>query len=111
MTFETIDQLPIAHMVYFKLADRSSQTLAVFLKTCSRYLAGHVGQTHFSLAVRAFDMARDVNDRDFDVAMNMIFSSKASYDLYRKDPRHEEFITESCGLSIARRVFDSYIVK
>jgi hypothetical protein len=54
-------------------------------------------------------MQRDVNALDFDVAMNMVFDRLGSYQAYLKDPRHDEFITASAGMSTGRKVYDSYL--
>jgi hypothetical protein len=109
MAFTTQPPFALAHMTYFKLADRSPKTLEKFLELCEKYLSGHVGQTEFSLGLRAVEMQRDVNARDFDVAMNMVFESLASYNLYLRDARHDAFITAAAGMSSARKVYDSYL--
>ena len=102
--------MPFAHMVFFTLADRSMTTRTRFVEACHRYLGGHDGQTHFSVGTRATEMQRPVSDLGFNVAMHMVFSDKAAYEAYTRDPRHEEFITATAGLSTDRRVFDSYLI-
>jgi hypothetical protein len=81
----------------------------VFIEACVNYLSGHPGQVHFSVGLRAVDIARDVSDVSFDVSMHIVFDSRASYNLYAASNQHEVFITETAGLSTGRRVFDSYI--
>jgi hypothetical protein len=95
-------------MVYFKMADRLPKTKARFIEYCREYLSGHEGQT-FSVGSRVVEMQRDVNARDFEVAMNMIFKSKKFYDKYNTDARHKKFIFVTAGMSSARKVYDSYI--
>lgn len=102
--------IPFAHMVFFTLTDRSMTTRTRFVEACHRYLAGHDGQTHFSVGTRATEMQRPVNDLSFNVAMHMIFIDKEAYEAYTRDPRHEEFVTATAGLSTDRRVFDSYLI-
>lgn len=109
MAFKTQHPYPLAHMVYFKLVDRLPETKKRFLKYCRDYLSNHPGLTYFSVGTRAVEMQRDVNAKDFDVAMNMIFDSLESYNAYRSAPRHKEFITVTAGMSTARKVYDSYI--
>ena len=103
-------QRRFAHIVYFRLVDRSTKTLELFLKLCTKYLSGHQGEEFFSLGTRASEMERDVSVQDFDVAMHIVFDSKDSYTRYSQDPRHFEFIYETAGMSSARRVFDSYLL-
>ena len=98
-------------MVYFKLADRLPDTKSRFINLCRKYLSRHPGQVHFSVGSRAVEMQRDVNARDFDVAMNMIFDSLESYDVYRNAERHKKFIFDTAGMSTARKVYDSYLDK
>ena len=102
---------PIAHMTYFRLVDRSAETIRKFIELCTTYLSGHEGQVYFSVGPRATEMTRDVNILTFDVAMNIIFDGLASYDKYRTNDRHLEFITQSVGMSTDRCVYDSYIVR
>jgi hypothetical protein len=102
---------PFAHIVFFSLADRSRVTRRRFIAACHEYLGkGHAGLTHFSVGARATEMQRDVSDLGFDVAMHMIFDSKASYEEYTQAPSHQAFITATAGMSTGRRVFDSYLI-
>ena len=101
---------PFLHITLFTLADRSLKTRTRFIEACHKYLSNHKGQTHFSVSVRATEVERAVVDKDYDVAMVMMFENKDYYNAYATDPRHEEYITVVAGMSISRRVFDSYIL-
>jgi len=98
-----------AHMVFFQLMDLSEHAIDTFLDACVEYLSGHPGQVHFSVGLRAVDIARDVSDTSFDVSMHIIFESKKKYDEYAASESHEAFITATAGMSTGRRVLDSYI--
>lgn len=98
-----------AHMVFFQLMDSSDHAINTFLDACVKYLSGHPGQVHFFVGLRAVDVARDVSDTGFDVAMHIVFENRGKYDKYAASNTHEEFITVTAGLSTGRRVFDSYI--
>jgi hypothetical protein len=75
-----------------------------------QYLSvGHEGQVHFSVGLRAVDIARDVSDTGFDVSMHIIFENKKKYDEYAASDTHEQFITATAGMSTGRSVLDSYI--
>jgi len=100
---------PFCHMVYFKMADRLPKTRARFIEYCQEHLSGYAGQTYFSVGPRDVEMRRDVNARDFDVTMNMIFKSKKFYEEYANADRHKEFIFKTAGMSTARKVYDSFI--
>ncbi|MCU0959513.1 MAG: Dabb family protein [Pirellulaceae bacterium] len=99
----------VAHMVYFKLKDSSDAAKAKLVAACNKYLSGHEGTVYYSAGVIAQDMSRDVNDKDFDVALNLVFRSKAAHDKYATHPRHQEFIDQHKDSWAKVRVFDSYI--
>ena len=99
----------MAHMVFFSLADATEAMIKQYEGYCYQYLSGHPGQVHFSVGARVVDIQRDVSASDFDVAMHIIFDSRKSYNAYAKSSRHEEFITQTAGLSNGRRVFDTYL--
>ena len=61
------------------------------------------------IGVLAEEFQRDVNDRDFDVALNLVFENKAAHDKYQEHPRHTKFIEENRDTWAKVRVFDSYI--
>ncbi len=100
---------PFSHLVYFRLVDRSPVTLELFMTLCRKYLSKHPGQKQFLLGVRATEMKRDVNVQTFDVSMEMVFDGIESYDKYRTNQRHLDFIADSAGMSSERSVYDSYI--
>jgi hypothetical protein len=99
----------LAHDVYFSLNDASPAARAELVAACRKYLTGHDGVRHFSVGVVASELARPVNDRDFDVALHMLFASKAAHDKYQDAPRHKEFIAEQQKNWKKVRVFDSYV--
>ncbi len=99
----------IAHMVYFQLKDHSPAARQKLVEACKKYLNGHEGTVYFSAGVIAEDFKRDVNDRDFDVSLNLVFKNKAAHDKYQDHPRHLKFIEENKDNWKKVRVFDSVI--
>ncbi len=99
----------LAHMVYFQLTDDTPATRERLVKACQKYLSGHDGTIYFSVGVLAADMNRDVNDRDFDVALHAVFRDRAAHDRYQSHARHVKFIEENSALWSKVRVFDSYL--
>ncbi len=95
----------LAHMVYFTLAEATPENRTKLVEACKKYLTGHPGVTYFSVGTLS-DMKREVNDRDFDVALNVVFENRAAHDKYQDSPRHQEFIKLK-GLWKKVRVFDS----
>ncbi len=99
----------LAHNVYFSLKDPSGAARALLAESCRRYLKDHPGIVFFAAGTLAADLDRDVNDRDFDVALHIVFKSKADHDRYQAHERHRRFIAENQGNWARVRVFDSYV--
>jgi hypothetical protein len=99
----------IAHMVYFALNDRSAESKKKMVDACKKYLSGHDGTVYFAAGVRGEEFNRDVNDRDWDVALLIVFKDKASHDKYQENERHKKFIDENKSGWKKVRVFDSEV--
>ncbi len=98
----------LAHMVYFTLAEATPENRQKLVDACKKHLTGHPGVAYFSVGTLADDFKRDVNDREFDVALNIVFENKAAHDTYQDSPRHQEFLKNK-AIWKKVRVFDSYL--
>jgi hypothetical protein len=96
------------HMVYFKLKDSSADSVQALVAGCDEFLSDHPGTAFYSAGVLA-DTTRDVNDRDFDVALHLVFENRAAHDAYQVAPRHDEFIEKFKPNWAGVRVFDSNV--
>lgn len=99
----------LSHDVYFSLTDNSPQAKDKLIAACKKYLSGHPGTIWFAAGPLGEEFKRDVNDRDFDVALHLVFKSKAAHDQYAKAERHLKFIEETKPNWKKVRVFDSYV--
>jgi len=99
----------LAHDVYFSLKDNSPQTKEKLVAACTKYLSDHPGTVWFAAGPLAEELQRDVNDRDFDVALHLVFKNKAAHDQYAKAEKHLKFIEENKENWKKVRVFDSYV--
>ena len=99
----------LTHDVYFSLNDGSQAARAELVAACRKYLTGHDGTLAFSVGMLAADLARPVNDRDFDVALHITFESRSAHDKYQEHPRHKQFIAEQQKNWKKVRVFDSMV--
>ena len=97
----------VGHMVYFKLKDATDENRQKLVAACKKYLADHDGVVFFSAGVLADSLKRDVNDRDWDVALHLVFANKAAHDKYQDHPEHLKFIEENKANWAKVRVFDS----
>jgi hypothetical protein len=97
----------LAHHVYFTLHDNAPQKCGQLIDACKKYLTDHPGTVFFSAGVLTPDLAREVNDRDFDIALSVVFESRADHDAYQIAPRHKEFIEQHKASWKTVRIFDS----
>lgn len=96
----------LSHAVYFQLKDRSPAAAQALVDSCKKNLTGHPGVAFFSVGTCAkYD--RQVNDRDFDVALLLVFESHAAHDAYQVADRHTQFIAENATTWARVRVFDA----
>ena len=86
-----------------------SLTAADVTAHCRKYLAGHPGTVFFGAGELCESLARPVNDREFDVALHLVFRSMADHDAYQQHPRHLQFAAENKPTWKRVRVFDSEI--
>jgi hypothetical protein len=99
----------LAHNVFFKLKDNSAAKMAELVAACKKYLNVQPGIVFFAAGTLCADLARDVNDRDWDVGLHIVFIDKAAHDAYQDDATHNQFIDENRANWAAVRVFDSLV--
>lgn len=99
----------LAHMVFFTLKDPTEANRDKLIAACEKHLSKHDGTVYFSVGTIVDDLKREVNDREFDVALHLVFKDRAAHDAYQTHPRHLSFIEENQALWGKVRVFDSYI--
>lgn len=99
----------LAHNVYFQLKDRSPEARDRLVAACQRYLTDHPGVVFFACGTLADEYQRPVNDREFDVALHLVFQTKEDHDVYQDAPRHHQFVNENREGWAKVRVFDSHV--
>ena len=99
----------LVHDVYFTLNDNSEAAQAKLVKDCYKYLSKHPGVVFFAAGERVETHERDVNIRDWDVSLHIVFKSKDHHDEYQKASDHYKFIDENKENWKSVRVFDSFI--
>ena len=97
----------LSHAVYFTLKNRTPEAAAKLVASCQQHLTGHPGTVFFSAGTCAAEYDREVNDRDYDVALTIVFESHAAHDVYQTAPRHEQFIAENATDWAKVRVVDA----
>ena len=99
----------LAHNVYFTLTVRTDEARRALVAACRAHLTGHPGTVFFACGTLAEALDRPVNDRDFDVALHLVFEDQAAHDAYQDAPRHQQFVAENKAGWARVRVFDSVV--
>lgn len=99
----------LVHDVYFTLNDNSEAARTKLVKDCYKYLSKHPGVVFFAAGERVVAHERDVNIRDWDVGLHIVFQNKDYHDQYQKAPDHYKFIDENKDNWKIVRVFDSFV--
>jgi len=102
---------PLVHSVYFSLKESTPENRKKLVAACQKYLSRHPGEVYFAAGPLAEDLKREVNDRDFDVALTIVFKDRAAHDTYQDAKRHLRFIEENKASWKKVRVFDSLVQK
>ena len=97
----------LSHSVFFTLHDASPAAVEKLLSACRKYLTDHPGTVFFGVGTLNRELNRPVNDQAFDVALHVVFESKAAHDAYQIAPRHLKFIEENKPDWKQVRVFDA----
>jgi len=99
----------LAHNVYFTLKDPSEASVNRLVTACHTHLKNHPGVQFFAAGRLAPEFERPVNDREFQVALHVVFTDKAAHDAYQQAPAHVTFIEENRDNWARVRVFDSWV--
>lgn len=98
-----------AHNVYFLLKDQSDVAVQAFMNDCVQYLSSQAGIVSFACGALETELNREVNDRDFDVSLHIIFESRAAHDAYQTHEQHNIFVERNKDNWAAVRVFDTRV--
>jgi hypothetical protein len=97
----------VVHNVYFSLKDNSPAEADKLVQACRKYLTAHPGIVFFACGKLTPELQREINDRDFDVGLHIVFDNLANHDRYQAAATHIQFIEENKAGWKKVRVFDS----
>jgi hypothetical protein len=98
----------LVHNVYFQLKESTPAKIQALNEACHKYLSGHEGVVYFAAGPVVEELSRPVNQKDFDIALCVVFADRAAHDVYQTHPRHLQFIDENKATWEKVRVFDSW---
>lgn len=108
--FENQQKSPqLVHDVYFTLNDNSETARSKLVEECYKYLSSHPGIVFFAAGQIVESHQRDVNVRDWQVSLHIMFKNKDYHDQYQQAPDHHKFIEQNKDNWKSVRVFDSFI--
>ena len=99
----------LAHNVFFSLTDNCPAAKQELVDDCHKLLAPIPGILFYAAGRLADDLDRNVNDREFDVALHVVFEDRAAHDAYSVHDSHQQFVQKQMGNWKNIRVFDSYV--
>lgn len=99
------DGCRIAHDVFFVLEDPTPERCSALVAACEK-LRAIPGVVRVTTGVRDASQTRDVNRKDFHVALHVEFDSAAAYDTYLPHPIHQELLDGFAAGFQAVEVFD-----
>jgi len=99
----------LAHIVFFTLKEDTPAGREKLVEGCQKYLKGHPGLVFFAVGTLAEELKRDVNVRDFQVGLHLVFANMQCMDEYLKSAKHDQFLAEYKDLWTTVRVYDSIV--
>jgi hypothetical protein len=83
---DPVKSAPLAHIVFFTLVESNDDNRSKLVDGCKKYLDGHEGTLYFKVGVNAPQYAREVNDRDYDVALHLVLKRPGTRTFTRRIP-------------------------
>ena len=99
----------LIHDVYFTLNDDSQIARSKLVDDCYKYLSNHPGIVFFAAGELVESHQREVNVRDWQVSLHIVFKSKDHHDQYQNAHDHHKFIEENQDNWKSVRVFDTFV--
>ncbi len=97
----------LSHNIYFSLKDPTPESRQKLVEACEKYLAPHPGVVFFACGTLCDDIKGIFNDRDYDVALTMVFKDHAALKAYARTDEHQQFVAESTAMLKKVRIFDA----
>ncbi len=96
----------LGHYVFFSLHDASADAVETLIASGKTLLAPLDGIVFFGMGSRTGDLIRPVNDTQFDVGLQIVFTDRQAHDRYQELPNHLKFIEQNRENWSQIRVFD-----
>ena len=97
------------HNVYFSLKHPSNESIQQLIDECTTYLSSQDGIVSFHCGHLETGLDREVNDRDWDVSLHILFESREAHDAYQTEAQHQVFVDRNAESWARVRVFDTVV--
>jgi len=97
----------LSHTVFFTLSDKADEARSSLIAAMFKHLKPHDGVANFFAGQRIEEYQREVNDKEFDVSLAIVFETREAHDAYQVSEPHNTFIEECKGNWAKVRVFDT----
>lgn len=104
-----MEELNLSHNVFFTLKDASETAVEALIEDCHKYIKDNPGIIYFCVGSIVPEHKRDVNIRDFQVGLHVVFSSKFYHDQFQVSEKHGLFVERGKNNWEKIRVFDTYV--
>lgn len=99
----------LGHNLFFTLKEPTDENKAKLIDACKKYLSQHPGIVFFAVGTRDEKLSGGFNDKNYDVALHMIFTGREALGTYGRSDDHQQFIRETTPLFKGLRIFDSSV--
>ena len=99
----------LGHNIFFSLKEPTDENKAKLIEACKARLSQHPGIVFFAVGTRDERLNGGFNDKNYDVALHMIFTGREALGSYARTQDHQQFVGESTPLLKNVRIFDSAV--
>jgi tetratricopeptide (TPR) repeat protein len=99
----------VAHDIYISLKDNSPEARKNFVSDVKKLLPEYEGVAFWSVGSLAESIKRDYSDRNFDVAIHLVFKDMDAYEKYIASKARQDWVSERQSGWKQVRTFDSIV--
>lgn len=99
----------LGHTIFFSLKDPSEENKQALIEASKQYLSQHPGLVFFAVGTRDENINGMFTDKNYDVALHMVFTGREALGTYAKTDDHQKFVAVSTPLLKGVRIFDSSV--
>jgi quinol monooxygenase YgiN len=99
----------LGHNLFFSLKEPTEENKAALIQACEEFLSQHPGLIFFAVGTRDEKLNGAFNDKNYDVALHMVFQNKQALSTYARTDAHQKFVAKCTPMLSGLRIFDSSV--